>query len=108
MGGTKLCRNRHHLKGTRASFQPLILLGTGNSESSPEQAENRASNQLVSKQHDTSAENQAVENQLPAMNQPEPQQEIPTTHSGRAVIKPAKYSDYLYNSTSVDQEEYFV
>ena len=69
------------MKATRASFQPLILPGTGNSESSREQAANRASNQLVSNQRNMSAEDQPVENQLAAMNEPEWQQEIPTKRS---------------------------
>ena len=45
MGGTKLRRNRHHLKATRASFQPLVIPDTGN-ESSREQAEKGASDQF--------------------------------------------------------------
>lgn len=105
IGGTKLRRNRRHLKATRASFQALVLPGTGNSESSREQAEN-GSNKLVSNQYDTSAENQPVKKSTSCVNQPEQQQEIPTTRSGRAVIKPAEYSDYVCNSISA--EEYYV
>ena len=43
MGGTRLRRNRHHLKATRASFQPESVID----QSVPGQAENREPNQFV-------------------------------------------------------------
>jgi hypothetical protein len=106
LGGKYLRRNRKHLKGTKALFQP---------ESEIEHNNTNFQKPLLIEQEITNEPTDIAENRI---NQPteitqsvqtpkkplEPKstEAIYNTRSGRAVKMPTKYSDYVCNSISVN------
>ena len=101
LGGTRLRRNRKHLKTTRATFQPEMEIEQHLDVNTPQQEI----------RNDPITENfkQATEINKPVQNQEtqiERKSVEPTcsTRSGRSVKVPIKYNDYVCNSISVNSE----
>ena len=108
LGGKYLRRNRKHLKGTKALFQP---------ESEIEHNNTNFQKTLLIEQEITHeptdiAENRILDNQPIEITQsvqtpkkplePKSTESICNARSGRAVKMPTKYSDYVCNSISVN------
>ena len=108
LGGKYLRRNRKHLKGTKALFQPESEIEHNNTNfQKPLLIEQEITNEPTDIAENRIIDNQPIENtqsvQAPKKTlEPKSTEAICNTTSGRAVKMPTNYSDYVCNSISVN------